>query len=244
MLSRQSGFRSDLETTVAVRRKRSISTLASMQFRVGDLLTLSVTARDAAGQESTSDELHVLISPHSVDLDSHERIDEFSAAARFASTLVDELEAAGKAIDESDAHKDHQSPEYLTASANGSRHLTSASEAGDTDAAIAVARHGSYRFARSFLTALSYLDRQGPATVAIRRRSVPPRRNARRNGRRRQGKIRHAIEQSHELYAQEVRTSPPANMRRPCWPIKKISRRRKPGRIPKMKKRPNVSRRR
>ncbi|HZK82131.1 MAG TPA: hypothetical protein VFC46_13710, partial [Humisphaera sp.] len=175
--------------------------LASMQFRVGDLLTLSVAAHDAAGQESTSDELHILISPRSVDLDEHERIDEFSAAARFASTLVDELEAAGKAIDESDAHKDHQSPEYLTASANGSRHLTSASEAA-TLVRQSLLRGMAHTDSPELCTALSYwidlAQQQSQSADDLFRRGGTP--DGMGEGAR--GKIRHAIEQSHELYAQ------------------------------------------
>lgn len=178
--------------------------LASMPLNIGDLLTLTVTARDTAGQEASSDELRVLLSPRSIDLDAHERIDEFSAAARFASTLAEELEAAGKAIAESDVRKDHQSAAYLTASANGSRHLSGASEAA-TLLRQSLLRGTAHSDSPELSTALSgWIDsaqRQSQSADDLFRRGGSPD----GMGEGAIDKIRRAIEQSRELYGQ-IRT--------------------------------------
>ena len=93
--------------------------LGSLKFNVGDVLSLTIAASDTAGQETTTDELRVLISPRSIDLDAHERIDELAAAAGYSATLAGEFEAAAKGSEEADAQKDHQSAAFLAAS--GSR---------------------------------------------------------------------------------------------------------------------------
>jgi hypothetical protein len=190
---------------LAGKRRRQDETinldLASMQFNVGDVLTLAVSARDAAGQEATSEELHVLISPRSIDQDARERVDEFSAASRFAVTLLEELEAAGKAIDESDAHKDHQSAAYVTASANGSRHLTSASEAA-TLLRQALLRGTAHSNSPELSTTLAWwidvAQQQSQSADDLFRRGGSP--DGMGEGAR--GKIRHAIDQSRELQTQ------------------------------------------
>lgn len=103
--------------------------LAGLKLKIGDVLTLSVNARDTALKEAVSDELRVLISPLSVDLDAHERINGLTSAFNFAASLVEETAAAAKAIEDAQAQRNHESPAYLSADASLSRHLTSASEA-------------------------------------------------------------------------------------------------------------------
>ena len=102
--------------------------LGSMKFKIGDVLSLTVAGRDTAGQETRSDELRVLISPRSIDLDARERIDELEWAAGFAYTLTDELDQAINATKQAEGQQDHQSPAYLSSEANVTRHLASASE--------------------------------------------------------------------------------------------------------------------
>ena len=79
--------------------------LASMMLKIGDVLTLTVSARDTAGKDAPSEELRVLVSPLSIDLDAHERIDGLTAASNFAASLVEETAAAAKAIEEAGGPK-------------------------------------------------------------------------------------------------------------------------------------------
>lgn len=102
--------------------------LARMKLALGDVVTIWFDAQDGAGHLSSSDPLQVVISPRSIDLDTQARIDELNGAAQLASTLRAELEEAGAAVDQADAQSDHQSTGYLSAEAQGNRHLASASE--------------------------------------------------------------------------------------------------------------------
>jgi hypothetical protein len=104
--------------------------LASMKLQIGDVVTLSLSARDTANKDAASeDELRILISPLSVDRDARERIDALTAAFNFVASVVEETDAAAKAIDQAGGQSNHQSSAWLSADASASRHLTSASEA-------------------------------------------------------------------------------------------------------------------
>ncbi|MDB5171267.1 MAG: putative rane protein, partial [Phycisphaerales bacterium] len=175
--------------------------LASLSLSIGDVLTLNIVARDSAGQETESDSLHVLIAPRSIDLGTHERIDELTAAARFSAALADELEAAGKSIDEAEGKGDKRSSAYLASAGRANRHLTSASEAatllrqsllrtlahsGSPEMSVALA--GWADAAQSHAQLADDLFRQGGSATGM---GPAPRE-----------KLRHSVEQARELFTQ------------------------------------------
>lgn len=102
--------------------------LAARKLGIGDVVTLSLVATDTSGQVSVSDPLHVLISPRSVDAQTHNRIAELRSALQFAGSLIDELQAADKSLADAEAARGKQPAAFSQASAQSNRHLTSASE--------------------------------------------------------------------------------------------------------------------
>lgn len=107
--------------------------LADVKLTLGDVLTLSLLARDRAGQQEASESIQVLVSPRSVDLETHQRIAELEAAAQLAGLVAEELDATYKAFEEAHEQK-RKDPEASSASAaRANRFLTTA-----TDTAVLV----------------------------------------------------------------------------------------------------------
>jgi len=102
--------------------------LASVKLSLGDLLTVSLVATDRSGQQEVSDAVQVLVSPRSVDLETHQRITELEAAAQLARLAEEELQATAKAFEESQAQKPANAEAALAASGRGNRFITTATD--------------------------------------------------------------------------------------------------------------------
>lgn len=74
--------------------------LAPFELKVGDVVSIEFRATDKAAQKTRSDARHILISPRSVDIATHQRIGELATAAEFAATWADQLTRAQKLIDQ------------------------------------------------------------------------------------------------------------------------------------------------
>ena len=129
--------------------------LGQLPLNVGDVLSLTIVARDTKGQETSSEELRVLVAPHSIDLDARQRIDELNGAVKFAATLSDELGGAAKAMAQMDAGKDRKSAGFVSTSAMASRHLAEASESATL-------------LRQALLRAMTHVDDAALATAVMR----------------------------------------------------------------------------
>jgi hypothetical protein len=107
--------------------------LAGVKLGVGDVLTLSLVAKDRAGQQESSETLQVLVSPRSIDLETHQRITELEAAAQLAGLVQEELEATARAFEEAQSQRDKDAEAASAAAGRGNRFLTTA-----TDTAVLV----------------------------------------------------------------------------------------------------------
>jgi len=102
--------------------------LAAGKLGIGDVISLALVATDTSGQNSASEPLYILVSPRSIDMETHQRIAELLSASQFTALLADELQAAGNDLAEPGAGNEHQFSAYSQASARTNRHLASASE--------------------------------------------------------------------------------------------------------------------
>ncbi len=102
--------------------------LATMKLRVGDIVTVTVTARDRSQKAGDSEPLQILVSPRSVDVDTHVRVSELNAAADMAVVVEDELEQAAAAMEEAEREKSGNATLAIAAGARANRHLSSAAE--------------------------------------------------------------------------------------------------------------------
>jgi hypothetical protein len=107
--------------------------LAGVPLVVGDVVVLSMAAKDRAGHQEVSETLQVLVAPRSVDLETHQRITELEAAAQLAGLVAEELDATVKALAESQAEKAKSADASAAAASRGNRFLTTA-----TDTAVLV----------------------------------------------------------------------------------------------------------
>ena len=102
--------------------------LATVKLAVGDVLTLTLVAKDRAGQQETSDPLQVLVAPRSVDLETHQRITELESAAQLSALVTEELEATAKAFEEAQAYRDKEVEAASAVASRGNRFLTTATD--------------------------------------------------------------------------------------------------------------------
>jgi hypothetical protein len=102
--------------------------LAELKLALGDLLTICLVATDRSGQQEVSEAVQVLVSPRSVDLETHQRITELEAAAQLARLAEEELQAAAKAFEESQAQKSASADASLAASGRGNRFISTATD--------------------------------------------------------------------------------------------------------------------
>jgi hypothetical protein len=103
--------------------------LATMPLAVGDVVTVTLNATDRAEHQATSEPVHVLISPRSVDVATYQRIAELNTAATQAATLYEQLTQASAALEETDREAAKQSLAYQAARFRVNRQLTGAAEA-------------------------------------------------------------------------------------------------------------------
>ena len=72
--------------------------LATLEVKIGDVVSFSLQATDRANQKSTSEWRRVLISPRSIDLNAHLRIEELRQAEELAAALAGELDKSIQAL--------------------------------------------------------------------------------------------------------------------------------------------------
>jgi hypothetical protein len=102
--------------------------LALLKPSIGDVVSVWMQAKDTSGQLSISEVRHILISPRSIDMNTHQRIAELTTASQLAEALNTELNAAGQVLDQAVGQGDHLSEAYLAAVAGANRHVAVASE--------------------------------------------------------------------------------------------------------------------
>lgn len=104
--------------------------LALLKPSIGDVVSVWMQAKDTSGQLSISEVRHILVSPRSIDMNTHQRIAELTTASQLAQALNTELTTAGQALDEAAGQGDHLSEAYLATIARANRHLGAANETG------------------------------------------------------------------------------------------------------------------
>jgi hypothetical protein len=103
--------------------------LAPLGVKVGDVVAVTVEARDGRGQVGKNDPAVVaLVSPRAIDVNAHQRVVELEAAASVAERLVTALDGAGKALDRAAAAKPVDVRARVAANAGANRGVTSAGE--------------------------------------------------------------------------------------------------------------------
>ncbi len=80
--------------------------MANLGLKVGDVVAVSLTAADIAGQESVSETRYLFISPHSVSTDDYIRLAELQRAAQITKNLATELDEAKKSLERARSEKD------------------------------------------------------------------------------------------------------------------------------------------
>ncbi|HZL36492.1 MAG TPA: hypothetical protein VFC78_14330 [Tepidisphaeraceae bacterium] len=184
------------------RQKRTVDfDLASLKLGIGDVLTLSLAARDTAGQETRSEDLVVLISPHEVDTNANERIGGLEAAVQFAQSLAGNLDTASKSIEDANGPKDRAVSQYNSALSRASRTLSAAFESATLlrQSLLRVEAHsGSPEMARALAGWVDGAQQQYFVADDLFRRAGTP---AGVDGPARQ-RLRHALDQSREMEGQ------------------------------------------
>jgi hypothetical protein len=104
--------------------------LATLNVKVGDVVSITVLARDKPGQPGGSEVRHILISPRSIDVATHQRLAELSQAADYAQDWSRQLGAALKAVGHVRKVDPREEAEKSAAFAAASRRLSTAKETG------------------------------------------------------------------------------------------------------------------
>ena len=105
--------------------------LARLNVQIGDVISVSLAAQDGAGRKVQNERpRHILISPRSIDLNTHLRIAELKQATQLAGALRQELESAAEALGRQVKNPNTSEAEYVATRLRISRNLTSAVEAG------------------------------------------------------------------------------------------------------------------
>jgi hypothetical protein len=104
--------------------------LVPLKLKVGDVVSIAVDAIDKAGQKGTSDVRHILISPRSIDVATHQRLAELSQAAEYARDWADELGKAQQSLEQARRPEGDRHLEQSAALARTGRLLATAEEAG------------------------------------------------------------------------------------------------------------------
>ncbi len=101
--------------------------LAPLNLNVGDVLSVTIEAKDGRGQKSASSAMTALVSPRAIDLNAHQRVVELEAARSIADSLVSKWEGAQKAFEAATA----QTPRglrYVAEVAETNRNIVGAGE--------------------------------------------------------------------------------------------------------------------
>jgi hypothetical protein len=104
--------------------------LATLNVKVGDVVSITVVAHDKPGQPGSSDVRHILVSPRSIDVATHQRLAELSQASDYARAWSEQLAAALKAVGQARKVDPKQEAERSAALATASRRLSTAEETG------------------------------------------------------------------------------------------------------------------
>jgi hypothetical protein len=104
--------------------------LATLNVKVGDVVSITVVAHDKPWQPGSSDVRHILISPRSIDVATHQRIAELSQAVDYAHDWSLQLAAALKAVENARNVDPKQEAEKSSAFASASRRLSTVEETG------------------------------------------------------------------------------------------------------------------
>src|SRR5436190_14354798 len=105
--------------------------LARLSVQIGDVISVSLAAQDGAGRKVQNERpRHILISPRSIDLNTHLRIAELKQATQLAGALRQELESAAEALGRQVKNPNTSEAEFVAARLRISRNLASAVEAG------------------------------------------------------------------------------------------------------------------
>jgi hypothetical protein len=105
--------------------------LAKLNVQIGDVVSIGIAAQDGAGRKVQNERArHILISPRSIDLNTHLRIAEMKQATQLAGALRQELESAAEAFARQLKSTNISEAEFVAARLRISRNLASAVEAG------------------------------------------------------------------------------------------------------------------
>ncbi|HEV8606178.1 MAG TPA: hypothetical protein VGQ99_12470 [Tepidisphaeraceae bacterium] len=105
--------------------------LAKLNVQIGDVVRVGLVAQDGAGKKIESERMrHILISPRSIDLNTHLRIAEMKQAAQLAAALRQELESAAESFARQLKTSNISESEFVAGRLRISRNLASAVEAG------------------------------------------------------------------------------------------------------------------
>ena len=102
--------------------------LARLSVKVGDVVTVWVRAQDKAGLKGQAEPRHVLVSPRSVDVATHQRLGELAGAYEWARDWADGLGKAQEYVDR--ARRASATEREGSAGTRASRALAAAQEAG------------------------------------------------------------------------------------------------------------------
>jgi hypothetical protein len=104
--------------------------LATLNVKVGDVVSITVVATDKPGQKGASDVRHILVSPRSIDVTTHQRLAELSQAADYAREWADQLAQAQRSVEQAKRAGADGQAEQSAAIARASRLLSAAEETG------------------------------------------------------------------------------------------------------------------
>ncbi len=102
--------------------------LATLPLEIGDIVSLVISASDRSGHSAVTEPRYVLMSPQSIDLNTHLRIAELGAALRSVTAMVSEWDTAVKAIEEARNRAEPESEAWARALADATRSFASAGE--------------------------------------------------------------------------------------------------------------------
>jgi len=105
--------------------------LAKLNVQVGDVVSIGIVAQDGSGKKVSNERpRHILISPRSIDLNTHLRIAELKQATQLAGALRQELENAAEGFAKQVQAANISEAEFVAGRLRISRNLTGAVEAG------------------------------------------------------------------------------------------------------------------
>ena len=105
--------------------------LAKLNVQIGDVVSVGIAVQDGSGKRVQNDRTrHILISPRSIDLNTHLRIAEMKQATQLAGVLRQELESAAEGLARQLKDSKISEAEFVATRLRISRNFSSAVEAG------------------------------------------------------------------------------------------------------------------